>query len=126
MRVIKKADLLLIVILALIPAAMLAYNIVSASSFHEPRLVIMRDGEVYGTFPLSEDRTVEIGDTNICEISGGEVRMVNADCPDQVCVHTRAINKFGGTIVCLPNKIVLTIEEAQDNPDEDAPDAVTS
>ena len=32
-----------------------------------------------------------------------------ADCPDQICVHTAEISKDGGSIICLPNRIVLEI-----------------
>lgn len=124
MKLLRKADILLILFMALIPAFMLAYNTVSAMKYSGPRLVILRDGEIYGTYPLTEECTIEIGDTNICEIQGGKVRMIHADCPDQVCVHSAPIGRFGGSIVCLPNKIVLRIEDAEENTSSDAPDAV--
>lgn len=86
-------------------------------------------GDVYGTYPLDEDQEIFIGDTNICRIQDGQVSMIWADCPDQVCVHTRAIENGGGTIVCLPNRIVLEIEDAsgdEEKQQEDAPDVVAS
>ena len=33
--------------------------------------------------------------------------MTEADCPDQLCVHQKAVDAAGGTIVCLPNKVVI-------------------
>ena len=124
MRLLRKTDILLIAILAVIPACMLAFNVVSAVNHTDVRLVILRDGEIFGTYPLTEDRIIEIGETNICEISGGEVKMTHADCPDQVCVHSPRINRYGGTIVCLPNKVILSIEGEESDKDPDAPDAV--
>ena len=124
MRLIKKTDVFLIIILAVIPVCMLAFNMISAMDHTETRLVILKDGDVYGTYPLTEDRIIEIGKTNICEIRGGEVKMTYADCPDQICVHSIPISRYGGTIVCLPNKIILSIEGAEDNKDKDAPDAI--
>lgn len=124
MRLLKKTDILLIAILAAIPLGMLAFNAVSAMNYDETRLVILKDGEIYGTYPLTDDRIIEIGDTNICEISGGEVKMTFADCPDQVCVHSARINSYGGSIVCLPNKIILSIENAEEDEDPNAPDAI--
>lgn len=50
-----------------------------------------------------------------------KVRVVSADCHDQVCVHTGAIGAEGQTIACLPAGIVLTVEGVAD---DDAPDAV--
>ena len=124
MRLIKKTDVFLIIILAVIPVCMLAFNMISTMDHTETRLVILKDGDVYGTYPLTEDRIIEIGKTNICEIRGGEVKMTHADCPDQICVHSIPISRYGGTIVCLPNKIILSIEGAEDNKDKDAPDAI--
>lgn len=68
------------------------------------------DGSPYGTYRLEEDRTVEINDTNCLEISSGSVRMDWADCPDQVCVNHRSISRDGESIICLPNQVVVSIE----------------
>ena len=59
-------------------------------------LEITVDGELYGTYSLSEDRTVEIGDGNVCRIENGQVTMIRADCPDQLCIHQKAIGSGGG------------------------------
>ena len=66
-------------------------------------------GEEYGTYSLSEDQTIEINDTNVCEIKDGEVNMIQADCPDQLCIHQGPIHIQGETIVCLPNRVVVEI-----------------
>lgn len=124
MRLLRKTDILLIAVLAVIPLCMLAFNAVSAMNHTDTRLVILKDGEVFGTYTLTEDRVIKIGETNICEISGGDVKMTHADCPDQICVHTPRINRYGGTIVCLPNKVILRIEDAEESTDPDVPDAI--
>ena len=82
-------------------------------------LKITVDGEQYGTYSLSKDRTIEINDTNVCEIKDGKVTMTEADCPDKLCVHQKAISTKGGTIVCLPNKVVLEIDSSE------KPDSIT-
>lgn len=51
MRLIKKTDVFLIIILAVIPVCMLAFNMISAMDHTETRLVILKDGDVYGTYP---------------------------------------------------------------------------
>lgn len=72
------------------------------------------DGQLYGTYSLSEDQTVEIriGErtANILEIKDGRADMTKADCPDKLCVHQKAIFRERETIVCLPNKVVAEIE----------------
>ena len=33
--------------------------------------------------------------------------MLEADCPDHLCVHMSPIDERGGMIVCLPNKVFI-------------------
>ena len=33
--------------------------------------------------------------------------MTEADCPDQLCIHQRAVDAGGGSVICLPNKVVI-------------------
>ena len=58
---------------------------------------------------LDEDRTVRINDTNRLVIRDGSAQMEWADCPDQICVHHRAIHAGGENIICLPNKVVVSV-----------------
>jgi hypothetical protein len=82
------------------------------------------DGEEYGTYSLYEDKTVSICDesgevTNTLVISGGKADMTEADCPDKLCVKQKAISAENENIVCLPNRVVVTVTGSQD---EDALD----
>lgn len=117
----KKKDILLAgVILALagIVWAVLRFAPGQAGS----KLRITVDGRVYGEYSLEEDRTIRIGDTNTCVIADGAVSMTEADCPDRICVHTKSIDARGGTIVCMPNRVVLEIVDPGES--GDTPDAV--
>lgn len=68
------------------------------------------DGELYGVYSLNEDRVIDIGDTNHIVISEGYVYMESADCPDRTCVKRGKISKSGESIVCLPNRVTVTIK----------------
>ncbi|MGO0916151.1 NusG domain II-containing protein, partial [Clostridioides difficile] len=35
------------------------------------------------------------------------VEIVDASCPDKVCVHTGFINKPSQSIVCIPNRVSI-------------------
>ena len=35
--------------------------------------------------------------------------MTHADCPDQICVKTGSISRSGQSIVCAPNRVVVTV-----------------
>ena len=82
-------------------------------------VVVTIDGEVYGTYPLSEDRTERIelpdGSYNILIISGGYADVSEASCPDQICVKHNHIRYSKESIVCLPNKVVVTVEGGKEN-----------
>ena len=83
---------------------------------HGNTIVITRDGELYGKYKLSQDQTIEIEDTkhkvtNTLQIKGGEAKMIDADCPDKLCMHQKAISVSKENIVCLPNRIVVTVED---------------
>ena len=72
-----------------------------------------------GRYPLSEDHTETIrfedGSYNRFAIQDGYVSMPEASCPDQICVHHSRISRNKETIVCLPDKVVITIENGEDS-----------
>ncbi len=107
----KKRDFILIG--AVLVLALLCWLIPRAAGIfageESSQVRITVGGEEYGTYSLSEDQTIEINDTNICEIKDGEVNMTQADCPDQLCIHQGPIHIQGETIVCLPNRVVVEI-----------------
>ncbi len=46
----------------------------------------------------------------VLEVRNGEVHITDSPCSQKLCVHMGAISKSGEAIVCLPNKVVITIE----------------
>ena len=73
------------------------------------------NGEEYGTYSLAENQKISINDTNVCEIKDGKVKMIETDCPDHLCMKQPAVGSSGGTIVCLPNKVVIEGEKTADS-----------
>ena len=75
-------------------------------------LTIKVEGKVYGTYPLDKDQTIYIGETNACRIENRIVTMVEAECPDKLCVLHRPHKSLKkGSLVCLPYQIILEIEQ---------------
>lgn len=108
----KKKDLFLIgILLAVGMIGFFAFKgIQRFAASNEQMLKISVDGNVYGEYSLKDKQEIKIGDTNICQIEeDGTVSMVEADCPDHLCVKQGKIKEFGESIVCLPNKVVLEI-----------------
>lgn len=75
-----------------------------------PQSVVVRvDGVEIARLPLDTDTVYEISDGNTIEISDGGVRMIAADCPNKVCMHTGRITRSGQSIVCAPHRVTVTI-----------------
>ena len=74
------------------------------------------DGEVVEEIDLSavtEGYTFTVegpgGFSNTIEVEPGRIRVREAGCPDQVCVHQGYISDGTVPIVCLPNRLVIEI-----------------
>ena len=84
------------------------------NSWHTVSIVL--DGELYGTYSLSEDQTIEVvqenGHSNYITIKDGTVSMAYSTCKNQVCVNTGAISETKDSIVCLPNKVMIEIQSS--------------
>lgn len=83
------------------------------------RVKVTVDGDLYGTYSLYENQEIPISKggvtTNVLVIRDGTADVTEADCPDKLCVHQRAISKTGETIVCLPNKVVVEVLGSEDS-----------
>lgn len=47
--------------------------------------------------------------TNIVVISDGYAYVLKARCPDQICVNSKHINTVSESVVCMPNKVAVSI-----------------
>ena len=112
----KKNDVILIIVILVVTfgfvIGMGVYR--SLQSGEDAQVVVTIDGEEYGRYPLDQDMqekiTLEDGSYNVLEIRDGYVSITEADCRDQICVKHMHIHAAGETIVCLPHKLVVTIE----------------
>lgn len=103
----KKRDYILMGCILLI--AVVAGGFFLLTGKEAQQAVVTVDGEVYGAYSLTENRTIEIKEGNHLRIQDGQAKMEWADCPDQLCVHQKAISKTGESIICLPNKVVVNV-----------------
>lgn len=113
---IRKNDLIFLGIVAALVFLVYLAMVTRSGSIDESMdagVEITVDGELYGVYPLQTDTEITIapkGETaNVLVIAGGQADMREADCPDKLCVHQRAISKTNETIVCLPNRVVVTV-----------------
>ena len=125
----KKKDMILIV-------AVLAISLISLAAIKMTQkdgkevIVTVEGKEVYKT-SIKKDQIYQIPEengTNVMQIKDGKVTMIEATCPDHYCMKQKAVDEHGGSIICLPNKVVIEGENtAEDLDSESSPkiDAVT-
>jgi hypothetical protein len=80
------------------------------------------DGNSY-EMPLDRDGHLEVRTSlgrNLVAVRDGRVFVEEADCPGLDCVHHAPIDASGQTIVCLPHRLVIEVQE--DKPLEDGAD----
>lgn len=79
--------------------------------------VIEQNGKVIKTIDLNNIKeksefviSYDKNHFNKIELEPGKIRIIDADCPDKVCVKTGWISDPGQTTVCLPHKLMIRIE----------------
>lgn len=106
-----KNDVIFIGFLALFCIAVCVW-VYKGGAVEGSNITITVDGKEYGTYSLLEEQTITIGEgetINIIEIKGGKAYMREASCPDQLCVDQNEISFDKESIICLPNKVVITV-----------------
>ena len=61
----------------------------------------------------ARDECTQYDRFNEVVIKGGEVYVSEASCKNQICVKRGHISKAGESIVCLPNRLVVRIENSE-------------
>lgn len=122
MKRIIKGDLILIVVLIVLGGLgiLLSNRLLSTTDLGN-KVQIEIDGEIYEAYSLGENfRNIRVESPrgyNVLRIDDSKVRVIEADCPDQICVHFGWIQRAGQTIVCLPNRLIVRVVSGE-NSDE--------
>lgn len=111
----KKGDLIIITVIAVI-AIISGLYYMKATSKPASYAEINVAGKVVETLDLSKDtefilHTPEGTISNHLIVKDGEIWCEEASCPDKICISQGHQSKSGGVIVCLPNKLIVTVVE---------------
>lgn len=66
----------------------------------------------------------EIGQLILSYEPGEGLRLLEADCPNQLCLHMGPIHKAGQVILCAPNEVLIALRQASDHEKEGDFDAI--
>lgn len=110
-----RKDILLIVIIVFVAGmSLLLHEVVGGKG--AGCVTVKVEGEITGVYSLAKDQEISINNgSNILIIKNGRADMIEADCPDKLCVNQKAISKNGESIICLPNKVVVTIDSDENS-----------
>ena len=111
-----KNDLILVAALLVLAAA--GFVIFNAFKQAGDYAVVSVNGTEVARYPLDKELETDIvtdGGVNTLVIKEGKASVSFASCPDLICVGHRKISNVGETIVCLPNKVVISIEKSGDS-----------
>lgn len=125
MKLFKKTD---IIIIAVIIAAAVIISVAYKSVFAGKRAKaeIYYYSKLVETVELTEgqERTFSIEENKNVVFhldKEGNIRFIQSDCPDKVCIHAGKLHIPGQSAACLPNGIVVKIvpsgERGADDPD---------
>ena len=75
------------------------------------------EGELYRRIELTGHKgkeTIEIntpGGRNLILVEDESICVLEADCPDKICVKTGKLEQAGDTAACLPHKLLIEVKE---------------
>jgi hypothetical protein len=87
----------------------------------DAKAIVLEDGAILLEIPA--DRLQEGGTMNfeangyhyVLTFEEGSIRFSQADCPDQICVKTGWISRYGQISACAPGHLILKIEGDPEN-----------
>lgn len=106
-----------ILLVAIVSAAFLYFHGLAQYPANGPcYAVIMVQGKRVAMLELAEGQAGrmlnlqgKIGPATV-EVGGGRIRMLEAPCPDKICIRRGWIEKTGDSIICIPNEIHIFIQ----------------
>ncbi len=79
-----------------------------------PCAVVTVGGDEVGRYPLNKPGTFVLnGGTNTLVVRDGVAYMEEAKCPDKICMAMGKISRNGEFIACLPNQLLVVIEDGE-------------
>jgi len=120
----KKLDFVIIIVAVLVACALFFFWIFKFGDSGSYAVVYL-NGEEKNRYALSEninDLIQSENGVNEIQILDGSVSIISADCADKICVNHVPIYRNNESIICLPHKMVVEIQ----NDDKKYIDAVTN
>lgn len=109
MKFFKKGDLFIIVLVIITGIIITSFLSQNSGQYVE----IVSNGTLYGKYSLSENKHFTVESEfgwNEIVILDGKVYVLDASCKDKLDVAQGKIYKAGQSIICLPNRLSITVK----------------
>ena len=116
----KKADLVLLALLAVLLTGAQWYVLRSYGTETEPRSVVVTvDNQEIARYELTgPEREIHSIETaygiNVLVLEDGQAWIEEADCGDKTCVHMGTIERAGQLLVCAPHHMIVSVEGGEE------------
>lgn len=116
----KKGDFIVIAVILLL-SIFCALPFLAHKDGNVAIATISQNGKVIYTIDLNDadnqGKTFTISGkfTNKILVEDGKIAVVSSDCPDKSCIKCGAINSSQRVISCLPNQLIITVEQSAKN-----------
>ena len=98
----------------------MAFILINSFSSSGNEVIIEQNLKQTAVLNINKNQEYNMYDNNgnICNtvlIKDGTVSMKYANCKDKICVNHNKISKNNESIICLPNKVVVTVVSDKNN-----------
>ena len=98
------------VIIGVILLGSIAATVIMNLSGSGSRTAVIQFGDIRHELALNRDGSFRFEDIDAeFEVKNGKIRLTKASCPDKICEKTGYIGSSGQSIICVPNKITVTV-----------------
>ncbi len=110
----------LILIFSIIVISLLSVTIILITSKQGNYVTIEQNGTITAVLQINKNQKYNIYNEdneieNTILIENGQVSMIYANCPDKICEKHKAIKNNNESIICLPNKVIVTVTNNLEN-----------
>lgn len=114
---INKYDIALIIAIIAINVLIIIYGSFNTVDKGQKIAYVYSNNKLVGEYTITDNYETEFkveagsGNYNTIHIEDGKVWIHDATCPDKICLNQGKISHDGELIVCLPNKLLVQIED---------------
>ena len=111
-KLLRFKDAIIIVLLLGIALGTYLFRIASSKDADSAFALVSLDGSVVGKISLGENGSRQYPEipNMVFTVSEGGIYVSESDCGDRICVRTGKISHSGEAIICVPNRVAVTIE----------------